>query len=354
VSTADVTGDGPQGARPEREATTGVDHDPVPGRERARKRAGRGGRGAGSMVPEPQFQSYYGRPIINAPVWQARDIAGYLFLGGLAGASSVLAAGAHATDRPQLARTAKLGALGAIGLSFVALIHDLGRPLRFVNMLRVFKPSSPMNLGTWLLSCYAPAAGTAAIAALTGRAPRTGAVATAGAAALGPAVATYTAVLLADTAVPAWHDAHRELPYVFAASAAGAAAGLGLLGSPIAEAGPARRLAVLATGVELVAVELLTRRLAEVSETYDSGRAGVLMRAAKLLSVTGTAVALGGRRRRMMSGVGGAALLGASACTRFGVFAAGMRSAEDPKYTVGPQRRRAAPTAAGALSGSRG
>ncbi|MDQ3723680.1 MAG: polysulfide reductase NrfD, partial [Actinomycetota bacterium] len=131
---------------------------------------------------EPRFDSYYGRPIINAPVWEARDIAGYVFLGGLAGASSVLGAGAHATDRPALARTAKAGALGAISVSFVALIHDLGRPARFVNMLRVFKPSSPMNLGSWLLSAYAPAAGVATLSAVAGRAPRAGAAATAGAA----------------------------------------------------------------------------------------------------------------------------------------------------------------------------
>ncbi|MEA2190926.1 MAG: hypothetical protein QOI73_1047, partial [Solirubrobacteraceae bacterium] len=124
---------------------------------------------------EPHFDSYYGRPIINAPVWEARDIAGYLFLGGLAGASSLLGAGAHATGRPALARTAKAGAAAAIGLSFVALIHDLGRPQRFVNMLRVVKPSSPMNIGTWLLSAYGPAAAVAAATALTHRAPRTGA-----------------------------------------------------------------------------------------------------------------------------------------------------------------------------------
>ena len=44
---------------------------------------------------------------------------------------------------------------------------------------------------------------------------------------LGPAVASYTGVLIADTAVPAWHDAHRELPFLFVGSAASAAAGLG-------------------------------------------------------------------------------------------------------------------------------
>ena len=44
-----------------------------------------------------------------------------------------------------------------------------------------------------------------------------------------PPVAAYTAVLLADTATPSWHEAHRELPFVFVGSAAAAAGGLGLL-----------------------------------------------------------------------------------------------------------------------------
>jgi Polysulphide reductase, NrfD len=146
--------------------------------------------------------SYYGQPILNAPVWRA-DIPAYLFLGGLAGASSVLAAGAQATRRPVLARRAKLGALGAILLSLGALIHDLGRPSRFLNMLRVFKPSSPMSVGTWILTAYAPAAGIAAASDATGLLPTLGAGATGGAALLGPAVASYTAALIADTAVPA-------------------------------------------------------------------------------------------------------------------------------------------------------
>ena len=100
--------------------------------------------------------SYYGTPIINPPVWAERDIAGYLFAGGLAGGSSLLAAGADLTARPRLARRAKLCASAAIGASLVALIHDLGRPARFINMLRMFKPTSPMSVGTWIVSAYAP------------------------------------------------------------------------------------------------------------------------------------------------------------------------------------------------------
>ena len=135
----------------------------APARSRRRRRGAEQ-----AMVPDAEFTSYYGRPVIKEPVWQAPDVAGYLFFGGLAGASSVLAAAAHLSGHRELARAAKVSALGAISLSAAALIHDLGRPARFTNMLRVFKPSSPMSVGSWLLAGYGPVAG-AVIAACPGR-----------------------------------------------------------------------------------------------------------------------------------------------------------------------------------------
>ncbi|MGH3241354.1 MAG: NrfD/PsrC family molybdoenzyme membrane anchor subunit, partial [Spirillospora sp.] len=179
-----------------------------------------------AMVPDAEFTSYYGKPILNPPVWQASDVAAYFFLGGLAGAGSTLAAGAQLTGRPAAARALKVSSLAAIIGSTAALVHDLGRPARFANMLRVVKPTSPMSMGSWLLAAYGPVVGAAAVLDVTGLFPRLGRAATAGAAALGPAVVTYTAVLAADTAVPAWHEAHRELPFVFAGSAAAAASGM--------------------------------------------------------------------------------------------------------------------------------
>ncbi|MDQ1732171.1 MAG: hypothetical protein QOK10_2330, partial [Pseudonocardiales bacterium] len=185
----------------------------------------------------PAALSYYGRPILKEPSWEARDIAGYLFLGGLAGASSILAAGSDLTGRPQLARSAKLGALGAISLSAVALVHDLGKPSRFYNMLRVAKPTSPMSVGSWLLAGYGPLAATTAICDVSHRLPRLGRAAGLGAALLGSGVASYTAALIADTAVPTWHESRQELPFVFVGSAASAAAGFALLTTPSAQAG---------------------------------------------------------------------------------------------------------------------
>ena len=164
-------------------------------------------RGEVQQVPDAEFGSYYGRPVVKETVW-GPDIPGYLFLGGLAGASSGLAAFAHPGNR-ELALAAKAAAAGAISLSMAALVHDLGRPARFMNMLRVLKVTSPMSVGSWISPGIRPWRLRAAACA-TRRMPMTGIAATIGAAALGPAVASYTAVLLSDTATPAWHGATRS------------------------------------------------------------------------------------------------------------------------------------------------
>ncbi|WP_239105822.1 NrfD/PsrC family molybdoenzyme membrane anchor subunit [Streptomyces sp. SID8014] len=313
-------------------------------REKDRRRDGRHGkrrRGEELMVEPAEFATYYDRPVLKPPSWRATDIAGYFFLGGLAGAGSVFAAGAQATGRCRTATGLKITSLGAISLSTAALIHDLGRPGRFANMLRVFKPTSPMNMGSWLLSAYGPAAGVSAASAVTGLLPRVGTAATWGAAALGPLVATYTAVLAADTAVPAWHEGHRELPYVFAASAAAAASGAALLVGPPQETGPARSATVLAAAGELAALRAMRRRLGPTAETHRSGRAARFFRAAEALHATGAVLAATPAvRRRPVAALTGLALLTASACTRFAVFHSGVVSAEDPLYTIRPQRER--------------
>ena len=328
MSGSEVTRQGQRGVAPARDASPGK-----PGR-----RPGR--RGERPMVPPAEFSSYYGKPVINSPVWHSPDIPGYFFLGGLAGASSLLGAGAQATGRPGLARAAKGGALAAISLSMAGLVHDLGRPARFLNMLRVLKVTSPMSVGSWILAGYVPAAGVAAASALTGRAPRLGTAASAAAACLGPAVASYTAVLVSDTAVPAWHEGYREMPFKFVGSAAVAAGGLGLMTAPAAQNAPARNLALLGAGAEAAAFELMTRRMGLVAEPYSAGRGGGYIRAGKALSVLGTAGALLGRRNRAAAALSGAALLASSAVTRWGIFHAGLASAADPKYTVIPQRQR--------------
>jgi formate-dependent nitrite reductase membrane component NrfD len=326
VSEAEVRREGQRGVRPGRESRTW---------------AGADGEGrAGSKVDHPGG-SYYGESIINPPVWEESDIAGYLFTGGLSGASSILAAGADATGRPALARRARLAATASLGASLFALIHDLGRPARFLYMLRVFKPTSPMSVGVWLLVGYGPPAGAAAGGDLLGIAPRTTRFAGLLAALGGAAVSTYTGALIANTAVPAWSGGRRELPFLFAGSAASSAAGFGLLAAPRAENEPARRMAVLGAAAELLAEQLMEHRLGEVSEALHAGKAGSRLKLAKALTTAGAlGAAATARRSRLGAALSGAALLAGSALTRFGIFAGGMESARDPRYTVEPQRRR--------------
>lgn len=336
MSQSDVTRHGLRGKRPDREATTGVN---IPRRWRGKHRAEQ------PMVPSAEFTSYYGKPILNAPVWESPDIPGYLFLGGMAGGSSLLAAGADLTGRPVLAVVAKTGAAAAGLLSVTALVHDLGKPARFLNMMRVFKVTSPMSVGSWLLGAYVPAAGAAALTALTGRLRWIGYAATAGSALLGPAVASYTAALICDTAVPAWHDGYPEMPFKFTGSGMVAAGGLGMVsallpGSGPAETRPARNLALVGAAMEAAAFEWMTRRVGMVAEPYSEGRGGRYVKAGKALTMLGVAGAALGRRSRVATALSGAAFVAASAATRWGIFHAGMASARDPKYTVVPQRQR--------------
>lgn len=350
MNTSRETREGVPGQRQAREAVTGAAGVVSENQRRQRRDRGPGDAPARESDSE-DHRSYYGKPVLNQIVWEAPDIGGYLFLGGLAGASSVLAAGAELTGRPALARPLKYTALAAITGSTAALIHDLGRPERFLNMLRVFRPTSPMSMGSWILVGYGPLAGTAAVTSLTGWFPRIGRAATVGAAAMGPLVTTYTAPLVCDTAVPAWHEGYRQMPFVFASSAAAAAGGMGLVTAPTDQSGPARRAAVGGAVAETVLSTVMERRMGMVGEPYTRGRAGAFVRAAKVLSVAGAAGAVLGRRSRLVSAMSGAALIAGSACTRLGVFYAGTQSAADPKYTVVPQRRRMAEREAAAREG---
>lgn len=127
---------------------------------------------------------------------------------------------------------------------------------------------------------------------------------------------------------------------MFTGSGATAAGGLGLLAAPAGESAPASNLALFGVGMELAAFERMKRRIGMVAEPYSSGRGGAYVTAATVLSLLGAAGSLFAARSRVAGAASGAALLTASAATRWGIFHAGMASADDPKYTVVPQRQR--------------
>jgi formate-dependent nitrite reductase membrane component NrfD len=304
-----------------------------------------------SLVPREEPTTYYGRPIVKPPVWKP-EIPYYFFFGGLAGSSAVLAATASFAGRPALARRAWVGAFVGVTVSPLLLIKDLGKPSRFLNMLRVVKITSPMNVGAWLLLANGGATSLAAGLNSLDEKRRGGAPEIA-AAALGAPLATYTAALVTHSAIPAWSEARREMPFVFAASATASAAGAAMLTVPAEEAEPARRLGIAAAIAEEAITAVMHKRLGPLADSYEKGKAGKFGKAARALTAAGALAFAAGdpalrlrisnRRRSALSVTGGALLLAGSVCKRWSVFKAGFQSAEDPTQVIRTQRDRRDP-----------
>lgn len=166
--------------------------------------------------------SYYDLPLLKPPVW-TWEVPTYFFVGGAAGAAAVIAVAAQVTGGDEkLVRDARWIALIGAVASGPLLISDLGRPERFLNMLRVFKPQSPMSVGVWTLTAFAGAS-TAAVLLPWKTLRDISAIA---AAATGLVMATYTGVLLGVTAIPLWKEHADFLPVHFGASALGSAVSL--------------------------------------------------------------------------------------------------------------------------------
>jgi formate-dependent nitrite reductase membrane component NrfD len=277
---------------------------------------------------------------VKPPVWTP-EVPWYFFTGGLTGATATLALAAELHDNERLARSARGLALVAGTLSPALLVSDLGRPERFLNMMRVFRPSSPMSVGSWLLALAGTSNGLAAAWKLFGLFERASLPARLVAGLTGPPMTTYTAALLANTAIPVWREARGELPFVFAGSAAAAAGGAVAALTPVGAAAPARRLALLGAAVEGLAVARMESRLGALARPYHEGDALRYRRLAGMLTLTGAMlVGVAGQRSRTAAVVGGLLALGGSAARRWSVFKAGVASARDPSYTVGPQRAR--------------
>lgn len=288
------------------------------------------------MVPPALPASYYGHPVIKRPVW-TWEIPAYLFAGGLAGGSMMLAAAARRQGRETVARRTLFTALAGATVSPALLIRDLGMPRRFYNMLRVFKVTSPMNMGTWILSGAGTFTGIAAGCELLGILPRVRNAAETAAAALGAPLATYTGALLADTAVPVWHEAALELPSLYACSALATAGAASMMLNEPSDSATARAMAAGGAAASIAAMEVMERRLGVLATPYRQQRWSAL---AKALNVAGAALTVAAGRRRAAAIAGGAAILAAGACERWSTFSAGRASASDPAYTVTPQRDR--------------
>jgi formate-dependent nitrite reductase membrane component NrfD len=286
--------------------------------------------------------SYYGRPIVKEPVWTP-EVPVYFFAGGIAGGSAVLHGLAKLAGNERLARSALWVGAAAEAACPPLLIADLGRPERFLNMLRVFKVTSPMSVGSWILVC---SGGASAIAAALERIRPLRPIKELAEGVWflsGPPLATYTGALLANTAIPVWSEARDELPWLFGSSATACAGAAATFVTPPESAAPARRAAIGGALSELALGVAMEKKLGFVGEVYAQGEAGKYARLSRALTATGSVVlAAAGRRSRTAAVTGSALILAGWLALRWSVFKAGFQSARDPKYTVVPQKERLA------------
>ena len=221
--------------------------------------------------------TYYDVPLLKGPVW-TWEIPAYLFVGGAAGGAAVIATVAAWTGtNGTLARDARWIAAAGAPVSAALLAADLGRPERFANMLRVFKPQSPMSVGSWTLAAFSASSAAAIVPAAA-----VSSLARPASALLGCGMLTYTGVLIGATAIPVWHEHARTLPAHFAASGmASAAAILTLLGHDDAALD---RVAIGAAAVETLVGAAIELNPSPASRPLREGVSGAVIRAGGVLS----------------------------------------------------------------------
>ena len=289
--------------------------------------------------------TYYDTPLLKQPVW-IWSIPTYFYVGGVAGAGAALGAAAQlvASDsmRSLVMKTRWISTIGgAAGAAL--LIHDLGRPSRFLNMLRVFRVSSPMSMGSWILTAFSTTAGAAAVLPHGPSLFRpVGELSGVMAGVFGLGLAGYTGVLISQTAVPVWQQAYRTLPILFLASGTAAAASfLEFFELNSQEIATVERFGFMGKSLELLATFVMERdagQVKRVGRPLHEGVSGTLWQTAKMLTIAGALLSLAPGRsptKRVLSGLVGSA---ASLCLRFGVYYAGKASARDPRATFEVQR----------------
>lgn len=294
-------------------------------------------------------ESYYGLAPLKPAPW-AWKVSTYLFVSGLAGAAQVIAAAADragGTQARPIVRDARIMAAAGGLVGAVLLVADLRTPQRWYNMLRIFRPTSPMSIGTYLLSSFGAATAFTTLAELFDGESRLGRLARAAgdraqipAALAGAGMTTYTAALLASTSTPAWAAAPRPLGVQFASSAvASGAAALSLAGRCRGDernADSLDRLAMIASGLHVaatLAAESERRALGVGPEPSTSDRGRRLLDIAVAGAVPLACLAtnrLSGGRLRQLSVVASLAILAGNYLARSSTLATGNRSAESP------------------------
>ncbi len=293
--------------------------------------------------PVQEQPTYYGQPAIKEPVWKP-SIGVYFFVGGVAGAASVLGAAATLVGGPglgRLKRRARLLSIAGDVAGAVLLIEDLGRPERFLHMLRVFRPTSPMSMGAWILAAQGGVSTLSFLSGLPGKLGRMGRGAELASGVTGAALSGYTAVLISNTAVPIWQQARRQLPVLFVASSVASAASLlSLMRLTPREKRIVQRFGLVGRAAELLAgraLETAVGRVPEVARPLREGISGRLWRGAKLLTATSLLLSLVPPKYRWATVAAGVAGAVGALTMRMAVVRAGRVSAEEPKATFAQQ-----------------
>ncbi len=298
----------------------------------------------GFTPPTPANASYHGNPVLKPPTW-TWEVPLYLFIGGASGAAAVIAVVAYFAGELAVTRAAMWIALGGAFLSPPLLISDLGRPARFLYMLRVFKWRSAMSVGVWTLVAFSSAVAVAAlcreltvagitISFVTQLEPITLVFS----ALFGMLLASYTSVLLSVTAVPVWSENRRRLPIIFVAGGLGSASAvLELLGFIIPVT---QTLGLVASAIEAVMALVLEFRKRPVDRPLREGASGQLLRIAALLSgLVPLVLRIGWSTSSDARYIAAISFLAGALVTRYGWLLAGRASSRDPQALFAIQRK---------------
>jgi len=297
---------------------------------------------AWNALPEPRRDdpTYYDRPMLKESVWEWA-IPLYYYIGGLTGASLVLSAAAQLKQASALdlliRRGHRIGFIGSL-VSGGLLIYDLGKPSRFLNMLRVFRPTSPMNMGAWILA----GTGASATGALFLKGRFFGRLFGLLAGVFGLGLSTYTGVLVANSAIPIWQESRKALPILFGSSAL---ASLGCTFDIFCERPEERRITNLIGNVgraaELAAGLVMERHASavpRVGRPFKRGLSSLMWRGAAFLTFASLVVStLPNRSRKSRIAAGLLGTVG-SLLLRATVEHLGTVSARDARASFHQQR----------------
>lgn len=326
-------------------------HQPVLELAKERQRGGNGRVGAAHVNPRDAYREV---PVLVRPTWN-HEIAAYFYFGGISSGAFVIGALADTLGGDQLrgmARTAHAVAFATMLPCPPLLIADLGVASRFHHMLRIFKPSSPMNLGAWTLTVHGALSTLLALGLVPAleRLPYLGKVLAAlperpiavGGIPSALTLGGYTGVLLGTTSVPVWATSPFLGGLFMASSMSTGAAAVSLVealrGGTSTAAAALAPLNAAFGAAELAVLGGYVASSGPAARTLAKGKARLLLSGAAVAAAAGVTLEVVGRNagpnRRLFSALAAGATLLGGALLRWGVVGAGHDSAEDREETL--------------------